>query len=183
MDEGHSVELKKRFKWLPMLMGIVMLVLGIALFIRPSAIVNRIPLFLGSILLFIGLDDLLYSFLTKDYKIGTSMQLIQGTINVMIGIVFLLKQEASLLYLGICFGICALVMGAIKLNLAVDRYYLGLSHGWYIFDGIIRIIFAAWLIFNPIGGFTVWIMTCGAYFIISSIDIFIASILVERLFD
>lgn len=176
------MKLKKRFKWLPMLMGLVMLVLGIALFIKPTAIANRIPLFLGSVLVFIGLDDLLYSFLTKDYKIGTSMQLIQGTINVMIGLVFLLKQDTSLLYLGICFGFCAIVMGAIKLNLAVDHYYLGEHYGWYIFDGIIRIIFAGFLIFNPVGGFTVWTMTCGAYFIISAIDILIASIVVEKLF-
>lgn len=177
------MELKKKFKWLPLLMCVVMFVLGLALFLLPNTVANRIPLFLGSILLFIGLDDLIYSFLTKDYKIGTSMQLIQGSINVMIGIVFLLKQESSLLYLGICFGFCALVMGAIKLNLAVDNYHLGLPYKWYIFDGVIRIIFAAWLIFNPIGGFTVWVMTCGAYFMISAIDIFIACTLVEKLFQ
>lgn len=177
------MELKKRYKWLPMLLGLVMLVIGLALFLKPDAIAGRIPLFLGSMLLFIGLDDLIFSFLTKDYKIGTSMQLVQGSINVMIGLVFLLKQDSSLAFLGICFGICALVMGAIKLNLAVDNYHLGLHHGWYIFDGIIRLIFATLLIWNPIGGFTVWVMLCGAYLIISSIDVFIATILVERLFD
>ncbi|MCI8445003.1 MAG: hypothetical protein HFG15_01050, partial [Bacilli bacterium] len=126
------MELKKRYKWLPMLMGLVMMVVGLALFLKPGTIADRVPLFLGSMLLFIGLDDLIFSFLTKDYKIGTSMQLIQGSINVMIGLVFILKQESSLLFLGICFGICALVMGAIKLNLAVDNYHLGLHYGWYI---------------------------------------------------
>ena len=177
------MELKKRYKWLPMLMGLVMMVVGLALFLKPGTIADRVPLFLGSMLLFIGLDDLIFSFLTKDYKIGTSMQLIQGSINVMIGLVFILKQESSLLFLGICFGICALVMGAIKLNLAVDNYHLGLHYGWDIFDGIIRLIFAAFLIFNPIGGLTVWIMISGAYLIISSIDIFIATIVVEKLFN
>lgn len=177
------MELKKRFKWLPMLMALVMFVLGIALFLKPYAIADRIPLFLGSLLIFIGLDDLLYSFITKDYKIGTSMQLIQGSINLMIGIVFLWQQETSLIYLGMCFGFCALVMGAIKLNIAVDRYHSGLPHGWYILDGIVRLVFALFLIFNPVGGITVWIMTCGAYFIISAVDIIIASVLVEKLFD
>lgn len=176
------MELKKRYKWLPMLMALVMFVLGLALFISPRGVADRIPLFLGSILIFIGLDDLLYSFITKDYKIGTSMQLIQGSINLMIGIIFLLQQENSLIYLGMCFGFCALVMGAIKLNLAVDHYHLGLPYKWYIFDGIIRLIFALLLIFNPIGGLTVWIMTCGAYFMVSAIDIFIAIIMVEKLF-
>lgn len=177
------MELKKRYKWLPMLLGLVMFVIGTALFLKPNGIAGRIPLFLGSMLLFIGFDDLIFSFLTKDYKIGTSMQLVQGSINVMIGLVFLLKQDSSLAFLGICFGICALVMGAIKLNLAVDNYHLGLHYGWYIFDGIIRLIFATLLIWNPIGGFTVWVMLCGAYLIISSIDVFIATILVEHLFD
>ncbi len=177
------MELKKRFKWLPMLMALVMFVLGIALFLNPEAITDRIPIFLGSVLIFIGLDDLLYSFITKDYKIGTSMQLIQGSINLMIGIIFLLKQETSIVYLGTAFGICALVMGAIKLNLAVDRYHSGLPFEWYIFDGFIRLIFALFLIFNPVGGLNVWVMTCGAYFIVSAIDITVASIIVEKLFN
>lgn len=178
------MSLKQRYKWVPMLMGCVMMVLGIALFFAPQAVTNNIPYILGLLLIFIGFGDLLYSFLTKDYKIGTSMQLIQGTINVMIGIIFLWKPELTLDYLGICFGLCALVMGAIKLNLAVDHYHLGKNHpGWYVLDGIIRIVFSLFLIFNPIGGINVWIMLVGAYFIISSIDIFIAIILVEKLFN
>lgn len=178
------MSLKQRYKWVPMLMGCVMLVLGMALFIAPQVITNRIPYILGFLLIFIGISDLTYSFLTKDYKIGTSMQLIQGTINVMIGIIFLMKPELTIDYLGICFGLCALVMGAIKLNLAIDHYHLGNSNpGWYVLDGSIRIIFAIFLIFNPIGGINVWIMLVGAYFIISAIDVFIASIIIEKLFD
>lgn len=177
------MSLKQRYKWIPMLMGCVMFVLGIVLFLGPQTITDRIPFILGFLLIFIGGSDLIYSFLTKDYKIGTNMQLIQGTINVMIGIIFLVKPELTIDYLGICFGLCALVMGAIKLNLALDHYQLGNSNpSWYALDGIIRIVFAIFLIFNPIGGINVWIMLVGAYFIISSIDIFIASIMVEKLF-
>ena len=98
--------------------------------------------------------------------------------------IFLVKPELTIDYLGICFGLCALVMGAIKLNLALDHYHLGNSNpGWYVLDGIIRISFAIFLIFNPIGGISVWIMLVGAYFIISAIDVFIASILIEKLFN
>ena len=159
---------------MPILAGLLFILSGIWFLLDPKGITGILPFALGTIILFVGLEQIIYSIGTKEYTLLPGFRLTQGIISFLIGIIFIMKQDFSMMLLGLILGVWAIISGSIKLNVSLQEKTLGFSWKWDLFLGILQIIFGFILIFNPFAGISTWIFIVGIYFIFYGITILLS---------
>lgn len=164
----------KKWKWMPILSSVIFLLAGIWFLVDPDGITNILPYAIGTLILIVGLEQILYSICTKEYTFLPGFRLTQGMISVLLGIVFLVKQDFSIAVLGMILGVWALISSAIKLNVSLQEKTLGFSWFGDFLIGILQMVFGFLLIFNPFKGISTWIMIVGIYFILTGISILLS---------
>lgn len=168
------MKVNKKWKIMPVLSAILFILAGIWFIIDPKGITEILPFVIGTVILFVGIEQIIYSIGTREYTLLPGFRLTQGIISVLLGIIFIMRQDFSLLILGLILGLWAIISGAIKLNVAMTEKSLNLSWGWDLLLGILQIIFGFILIFNPFTGISTWILVVGIYFIIIGITILLS---------
>lgn len=162
---------QKKWQIWPILGSILLFILGLIMIFKSDLIVGMIPLVLGFTLIVIGIFQIVYYMGIRDYLVLPSLKLTSGIVNIVLGIIFCIKNDRSLEFLGIFFGLWALVTAAIRLNLVIQKRMGQYPCGWDMVITLIQFIFALFLIFNPFHGFSLWAIYAGCYCIVEGIVI------------
>ncbi len=168
------MKVNKRWKLMPILSAILFILAGIWFILDPKEITEILPFVIGTVILFVGIEQIIYSIGTREYTLLPGFRLTQGIISTLLGIVFIMKQDFSLIVLGLILGVWAIIVGSIKLNVALQEKTLQLSWGWDLILGLFQIIFGFILIFHPFAGISTWILVVGVYFIVIGITILLS---------
>lgn len=129
-------------------LAIVMIILGLILYINPSIAIKTASWIIGIFFIIQGVA-LIYSYIKSNINL-MSLNMAMGIIVILLGIFILSNPFAIINVLNIGLGIWLIVSGAYKINFAIQLKKVKES-SWLItlVVGIISIIFALMVIFNP----------------------------------
>jgi uncharacterized membrane protein HdeD (DUF308 family) len=131
------------------LLSLVMIVLGIILYAYPEIAIKTVSWLIGIIFLVVGALSI-YSYVKKDRITLFVFNLIYGISSIVIGLFVIINPFAIANILTVSLGIWLLVSGALKINYALRLKSINeLSWALTLSVGIITILFALMVIFNP----------------------------------
>lgn len=178
------MELFKRWKWMLYIAAAVLFLVGLSSLIWPKIAMNILPIMLGITLSIVGGCEIAYAFGVKEYKAATSYKLVQGFFSVAVGLVFLLKRDVSLVFLGVVLGLWSIISGALRLSLALRQRSAGIG-SWKVtlLDAFVKGVVGTFMMFNPFVGLAAWTMLIGGFLIVSGVALFLWVIYVGKNFN
>lgn len=153
---------------LPALGAGLFLLLGVAMLIWPEQIVGVFPPLLGVVLLLVGIQGVAYNLVMGKRAAASEMGLLRGVINLVVGVVFLFKQDLSMAFMSVLFGLYVLVSSAANLVAALGRWREKKPFATDLADSVFGMVIGLLLLFSPFTGRALWVRVLGVYFVISA---------------
>lgn len=169
-----------RASLIPTIVMVAVLLLGLALVIWPDSILSVFPPLLGGVLVLVGGLVLAHCFVMWNRLAQPELQLLRAVVNIVIGIIFIVKHDFSLAFLSILFGIYILVMAGIDFSAALGAMWSGENWAVTLLDALFKLVLGILLMFAPFTGRSLWARVLGAYFAIASAKALIWLIKAEK---
>ena len=138
-----------KFDWSLILGGLLILIIGAVCIFWPGVTMVTVAIIVGIALLAAAIFDFIVYFRTKDTAAHSAWTLVNGILDVILGILFLanpvIAAEVITIYAGIliaCYGIFAIVM-AFNLRKVTDKWWI------MLLNGIIAIICGLLFFWSP----------------------------------
>jgi len=184
MENQSFGTLKKDLKYwyLPLVLGIVFILLGIWIFITPVASYLTLAVLFAFTFLISGLMEVIYAISNRKHLQSWGWYLISGIIGLVFGILLLSRPEFSLITLGLFVGFGVLFYSFIALgrSLALRKYKIE-DWGFSMVMSIIGLILGLLMVWNPLfGGFTIVIYTAFSFITLGIFNIYL-SFMLKRL--
>ena len=156
----------------PMLLteGLLFAFIGVAMLVRPMAVLTAITYILGGALMFFGAYRTIAGFLASHDYGGGWLDVIFGLVNIMIGILFLMYPSGSIVGIMYIFILLFLSKAISALIFAINMIRVRFGH--YVFNLIMAIILvgiATFLLFNPLAGAIAIIITLALMLLLYSV--------------
>lgn len=161
--------MKKQFNRIlifPIAAACVLLLLGISMLFWPTAIISVFPPLIGIILIFVGVLNIAHSMVLHQLMLDPGFKLMQGIITLIVGLVFILKQDISMAFLTILFGLYVLISAAIHFSSALE--YRREKKKWLsaLFESLFQFLLGALLLFGTFSDNALWARLLGLEFIV-----------------
>lgn len=150
--------------------GILSLLLGIIVLIYPIATMATLAVLLGCGLLVTGISYIIAYCTDKEFKSSPTWVLVIGILDVLIALFLLFNIPATTMALPFVIGFWILFNGVSRIAASVSFQRLGIKNWWIVLmAGIIGIIFAFLIMFNPVVGAVLIAVYLGIYFMLIGI--------------
>ncbi len=137
-------------RWLVLVLGILLIVMGIVLFFTPVANSIFFAYFMSALMLIFGGGEIIY-YLCRHDKGISGWILADGIITVILGALLLFIPGATIPGMTILFAMWVLFTGVIRLSAAFAAKDRGSSDwGWILAAGILGILIGIWFMFDPL---------------------------------
>ena len=161
------------FGWLELVIGIVWILLGILVFVRPGLALTGMVFVYGIAAVVMGVMDIIRFIEVERYTgIGPILSLISGVLSVMTGLMLVVYPITGALVLTLLFPIWFIAHGISRLaHLGYIRFVAG--NGVYCFTLIVNIIglcLGILMLFHPLFTLTAIRYFASAYLILLGID-------------
>lgn len=141
--------MEKRHWWIPLILGIIVLALGIVVLIFPGASYLTLTLLFGvtiiaSGIMYIGMAA------SKEVK-GRGWLIATGIIEIILGIILTIMPGISAIALPICLGFWLMFKGSSLIGVGyASKQSEGSGWGWTIFSAIVLIICGFIILMQPL---------------------------------
>ena len=162
--------------WLVLLLGIVSLIAGIIVLIRPFTAVNIASIIFGIWLLISGVFQLAQAFNTRLDTVARVLNAITGVIGIILGIICLESVQNRISLLVLFVGIWWIMRGIVQIVAGA-----GGSGGWAVFSGVLGLIAGIVVLVWPIGSLAVLTLVTGVWLVVLGIFEIIASFRVRKI--
>ena len=161
----------KRFMKLPVLGGVLLIILGIILIIRPRFSMQVIMICIGSVFLIRGIISLLTYFSSRGAGIISRSMLIQSFIDLGFGLLIVFGTKFISSAIAIVLGLWALITGGIDLVMTLKSRDITPKKHWNreIISSSIQMVFGVVCIISPMWGFSAVMILCGIAVLLSGI--------------
>ncbi len=176
-DEQALLSRIGRAWWIVLILGIVSLLVGILMLVRPFTAVNIAAIIFGIWLLVSGVFQLVQAFDSRLETISRVLNAITGVIGIVLGIVCLESVEGRISLLILFIAIWWIMRGIVQVVVGASNK----NGGLYIFLGILGIIAGVVVLVWPIGSLTVLTVVAGIWLVVLGIFEIIASFRVRSL--
>ena len=163
------IETLKRHWWVPVIRGIAAIVFGIIAFTHPVMAAATLVLFFGAWVLIDGIFRIVGAIGHRASDSDWGWQLVIGILGIIIGLLTFHAPAITALALVIYVAAWALMIGASEIVLAVKMRHEIKGEWFLILMGLISIVFAIMLLWNPIAGAAALIWLIAWYAIIFGI--------------
>lgn len=163
MREAEAKELSWGW-WLVALVGLLSVVAGVIILIKPGDSLATLAVIAGIFLLFDGILELADSFLNSTRNRG--MVALLGAITAIVGVLLIRHPVGGVTAVALLIGIWLIVIGVIRFATAFDEFD---HRGWYALAGVIELIAGIAIIANPDIGFATLAILVGIGFILNGI--------------
>lgn len=146
------MESKKRFGWIELILGILLIALGMYTFVNPGLGIASVVIFYGVTAIFTGIADIgIYIRLNRRTGFGPVISLVSGILSILAGIIIVSNPGAGQWVFAILFPIWFMAHCISRLASAgVTRVTMGKAYYYFsIAINILGIILAFMLLFNP----------------------------------
>jgi len=154
------IETLKRHWWVPVIRGIAAIVFGVIAFAYPGLTVAMLVLFFGAWVLVDGIFRVIGAIGHRASDKEWGFDLIIGIVGIIIGFLTFHTPQITALALIIYIAAWALMIGATEIALAI-KLRREIKGEWFlILMGLVSIVFAVMLLWNPAVGAAalIWIM-------------------------
>ena len=154
------IETLKRHWWVPVIRGIAAIVFGVIAFAYPGLTVAMLVLFFGAWVLVDGVFRVVGAIGHRASDKEWGFDLIIGIVGIIIGFLTFHAPQITALALIIYIAAWALMIGATEIALAI-KLRREIKGEWFlILMGLVSIVFAVMLLWNPAVGAAalIWIM-------------------------
>lgn len=163
--------------WVVLLLGIISLIVGIIVLIRPFTAVNVAGIIFGIWLLVSGVIQLAQAFDKQLETISRVLNAITGVIGIILGIICLDSAEDRIALLTLFIGIWWIMRGIVQIAVGAGDQ----GGGMVIFLGILGIIAGGVVLIWPIASLTVLTLVVGIWLVVLGVFEIIASFRVRSL--
>ena len=163
-----------RHWWLLLLVGLLSIALGIAVFIFPLESYVTLSILFGVLMLLIGASQLIISATSGNYLMMRGYLIVGGIIDLLIGIFLCCNPGITLLALPIIMGISLLYNSFLVISFGGDLDTFKLSGGaWMTVGGILMLLLSILILLNPLSiGIGMVVIIAGVGLIIFGIMLF-----------
>ncbi len=148
------------------LKGILSLTFGILIFLDPSKSLVLIATYFGIFALAGGIAVVVYA-LRLRHKGGTgTFWLIEGSVNILIGLIIIFYPHISVSIFIAFFGIWAIIIALLQLTAYKKLRAMNMSSGMILFNGILSLLVGLLLLFNPFESAMIIAIIIGIYAVI-----------------
>ncbi len=173
--------LSGKIKWLPTVLGIMMILVGLLALVSPQNVEDVLPLCIGIVCLGLGMCELLASFAADgqppEYIPG--MHRIRSVVNIAMGLVFLFNGAVSVMFIAVALGVWAVTFGVLRVHDALCRRCEGRAWGVCLTDAIVKCVVGMCALAGPLVGPGMWLLTVGVYFIFVGTSVIISSLYLD----
>lgn len=148
----------------------MVLALGLALIFWPRGVLQVFPPLLGALMLVAGAIGIAHSLAMRARLMQPGMKLLQGLLTVLVGLVFLVKQNFSMAFLTVLFGIYVIVTACIHMSMALDAARDGGRWFAEAGEGLLQFVLGALLLFSPFTGNLLWARLLGLHFSVAALS-------------
>jgi uncharacterized membrane protein HdeD (DUF308 family) len=157
------LETLKRHWWIPVIRGIAAIVFGMLAFVYPGLTVAILVLLFGAWVLVDGVFRVVGAIGGRATDPEWGWHLVIGVLGIMIGFLTFHAPRITALALVIYIAAWALMIGATEIALAI-KLRREIKGEWFlILMGLLSILFAFMLLWNPIPGALALVWLIGAY--------------------
>src|SRR4051794_21915601 len=157
------LETLKRHWWVPVIRGIAAIVFGMLAFVYPGLTVAILVLFFGAWVLVDGVFRVVAAIGGRATDPEWGWHLVIGILGIMIGFLTFHAPRITALALVIYIAAWALMIGATEIALAI-KLRREIKGEWFlILMGLVSILFAFMLLWNPVPGALALVWLIGAY--------------------
>lgn len=160
--------------------SIVLILMGILAILIPSLLMKSISIIVGTITVAFGIYQIVDSILKRYILVNPSTKTIIGVALVILGTVFLVRWNTPYNIFLFAFGFLALLIGAFRINAAIQARMLGERCVWLFIDSFISIAFGFMLLIAPITSAILLIQILGGYWLYLGIIILINALIRNR---
>jgi uncharacterized membrane protein HdeD (DUF308 family) len=163
------IETLKRHWWVPVIRGIAAIVFGVIAFAYPGLTVAMLVLFFGAWVLVDGVFRVVGAIGHRAFDKEWGFDLIIGIVGIIIGFLTFHAPQITALALIIYIAAWALMIGATEIALAI-KLRREIKGEWFlILMGLVSIVFAVMLLWNPLPGALALVWLIGSYAIVFGI--------------
>jgi uncharacterized membrane protein HdeD (DUF308 family) len=160
------LETLKRHWWVPVLRGVAAIIFGIMAFVYPGLTVAVLVLLFGAWVLVDGIFRVIGAIGHRASDPDWGWQLVIGILGIVIGFLTFHAPAVTALALVIYIAAWALMIGVTEIVVAI-RLRREIRGEWFlILMGIVSLIFAIMLLWNPLPGALALVWLIGSYAIV-----------------
>ncbi len=163
------IETLKRHWWVPVIRGVAAIIFGVMAFVYPGLTVAVLVLLFGAWVLVDGVFRVVGAIGHRASDPEWGFHLIIGILGIIIGFLTFHAPRITALALVIYIAAWALMIGATEIALAI-KLRREIKGEWFlILMGLVSILFAIMLLWNPIPGALALVWLIGSYAIVFGI--------------
>ena len=160
------LETLKRHWWVPVLRGVVAIIFGVMAFAYPGLTVAVLVLLFGAWVLVDGIFRIIGAIGHRSSDPDWGWQLVIGILGIIIGFLTFHAPAITALALVIYIAAWALMIGVTEIVVAI-KLRREIKGEWFlILMGVVSIIFAIMLLWNPLPGALALVWLIGSYAIV-----------------
>jgi uncharacterized membrane protein HdeD (DUF308 family) len=152
--------------WLLVLGGLLSVVAGVIIMVKPGDSLATLAVIAGIFLLVDGILELVHSFMSATRNRG--MVALLGAITAIVGVLLIRHPIGGVTAIALLIGLWLIVIGVIRFVTAFDEYE---HRGWYAFAGALELIAGIVIVANPDIGFATLAILAGIAFIVNGIGL------------
>jgi uncharacterized membrane protein HdeD (DUF308 family) len=160
-DTIESIKDTIKHWYLPLILGIMFIIVGIWAIITPAATYLSLALLFSVAFFVTGILEIIFSISHRKQLDGWGWSLASGILNLIVGLLLIIYPQISIITLPLFVGFVVLYrsMMGIAWSIELKKYKVS-NWGWLLFTGILGVIFSFLLLLNPLfAGLTVAIFT------------------------
>lgn len=166
-------------RWVYLLQGIVLIVLGVAIFSMPGLAIASLILLLSIYFIIDGIIRGITGLISISRKRGWFWHTLGGIIEIAVGVLALSYPVLSTISFIYLIGFALVIRGFFDFAISGDTDLRGSSKGLMIFTGILDIIIGIYLIVNPFSGGLIYFWAIGVYAVIAGFATVIKSFTIK----
>ncbi|MEN8799002.1 MAG: DUF308 domain-containing protein, partial [Flavobacteriaceae bacterium] len=173
-----------KYWYLPLLAGIVLLVIGIWTFMNPGDSYVALAFLFSISFIVSGLFESIFSVVNRDLIDNWGWQLVTGIFTLIVGFLMLINPEISMITLPFYIGFVVLFRSMAAIGVALDLRNFGiLSWGNLMLIGVLGVLLAVILLWNPLfAGLSAVVLT-GIALIVAGVFNIIVSLKLKKIHD
>lgn len=150
--------------WLLLLTGVLSMVAGVIILLKPSNSLATLAVIAGIFLLLDGILELISSFMRSTQSRGLVALL--GVLSAVVGVLLIRHPVGGVAAVALLIGIWLIAVGVIRFATAFEEYG---HRGWHAFVGIVELVAGIAIVANPNIGFATLAILVGIGFILNGI--------------
>src|SRR5437899_7643062 len=160
------IEALKRNCWVPVVRGICGIIFGLMAFAYPGLTLATLVIFFGALVLVDGVFRVVGATAGRASDPDWGFHLVIGILGIIVGLLTFRAPGITALALVIYIGAWALMIGATEIALAIKLRREIKGEWLLILMGLVSIVFAIMLLWNPLPGALALVWLIGSYAIV-----------------